>query len=36
MLVDLGAQGRIHLAIDIGGDVTPDVFAVDPHSAALT
>ena len=32
MLVDLGAQGRVHLAVDIGGDVLPDVFAVNPHA----
>ena len=32
MLVDVGAQGRIHLAVDVGGDVLPDVFAVNPHA----
>ena len=23
---------RVHLAVDVGGDVLPDVFAVDPHA----
>src|SRR5579863_4612103 len=31
MLVDLGAQFRVHLTVDVGGDVLPNVFAVDPH-----
>ena len=35
MLVDLGAQVRVHLAVDVGGDVLPDVLAVDPHLTRL-
>jgi len=31
--IDLRAQVRVHLAIDVGGDVHPNVFAVDPHLA---
>jgi len=31
MCVDLSAQFHTHLAIDVGGDVLPHVFAVDPH-----
>src|ERR1035441_5604312 len=32
MLVDIGAQGRVHVPVDVGGDLLPDVFAVDPHA----
>src|ERR1039458_7849199 len=32
MAVDLGAQDRVHLAVDIRGDVFPHVFAIDPHA----
>ena len=32
MAVYFGTQFRVHLAIDVSGDVLPDVFAVDPHA----
>jgi len=35
VLVDFYAQGRIHFAIDVGGDVLPDVFAIDPQAFSL-
>ena len=31
MLIDFRAQFGVHLGIDVGGDVLPDVFAVDSH-----
>jgi len=31
MAVDIGAQFRVHLGIDVGGDVLPYVFAIDSH-----
>jgi len=33
--VDFGAQGRVHFAIHVGGDVVPNVFAVDPQACNL-
>jgi len=32
MFVDLAAQSCVHIALDVSGDVLPDVFAVDPHA----
>jgi len=35
VLVDFCAQGSVHIAIDVGGDVVPNVFAIDSQAFNL-
>ena len=35
VLVDVGAQGGIDIAVNVGGDVLPDVFRSEEHTSEL-